>query len=180
MKELFTPRLHLRYITEADTPRIFSCWASDPEVSRFVSWNTHQSISDTEAYVSFIMNEYKKSDCYRWGIELGDTGELIGIIDVVGYDEGMPVIGYCSGKAYWGRGFMTEALKAVTALLFEEGFEVLKIEAVKATPHDPCASVCATSTGVEAQLFVRLPKFDAGLQAKFTSLYATSRRIWVI
>ena len=130
MKELFTPRLHLRYITEADTPRIFSCWASDPEVSRFVSWNTHQSISDTEAYVSFIMNEYKKSDCYRWGIELGDTGELIGIIDVVGYDEGMPVIGYCSGKAYWGRGFMTEALKAVTALLFEEGFEVLKIEAV--------------------------------------------------
>ena len=33
----------------------------------------------------------------------------------------------------------------------------------KATPHDPCASVCATSTGVEAQIFVRLPKFDAGL-----------------
>jgi len=32
-----------------------------------------------------------------------------------------------------------------------------------ATPHDPCASVCATSTGVEAQIFVRLPKFDAGL-----------------
>ena len=50
----------------------------------------------------------------------------------------------------------------------------------RATPHDPCASVCATSTGVEAQIFVRLPKFDAGLQAKFTSLYATSRRIDVI
>ena len=52
--------------------------------------------------------------------------------------------------------------------------------AFKATPHDPCASVCATSTGVEAQIFVRLPKFDAGLQAKFTSLYATARRIDVI
>ena len=51
---------------------------------------------------------------------------------------------------------------------------------VKATPHGPCASVCATSTGVEAQIFVRLPKFDAGLQAKFTSLCATSRRIWII
>ena len=34
---------------------------------------------------------------------------------------------------------------------------------LKATPHDPCASVCATSTGVEAQIFVRLPKFDVGL-----------------
>ena len=49
-----------------------------------------------------------------------------------------------------------------------------------ATPHDPCASVCAASTGVEAQIFVRLPKFVAGVQAKFTSLYATSRRIDVI
>ena len=51
---------------------------------------------------------------------------------------------------------------------------------IKATPHDSCASVCATSTGVEAQIFVRLLEFDAGLQAKFTSLYATSRRIDVI
>ena len=51
---------------------------------------------------------------------------------------------------------------------------------IKATPHNPCASVCATSTGVEAQIFVRLPKFDAALQAKFTSLYATARRIDVI
>ncbi len=30
------------------------------------------------------------------------------------------------------------------------------------------------------RFFVRLPKFSAGLQAKFTSLYATSREIWVI
>ena len=50
----------------------------------------------------------------------------------------------------------------------------------KATPHYPCASVCATSTGVEAQIFVRLPKFDAGLRAKCASLCATSRRIDVI
>ena len=49
-----------------------------------------------------------------------------------------------------------------------------------ATPHDPCASVCAASTGVEAQIFVRLLKFDAGLRAKCASLCATSRRIDVI
>ena len=51
---------------------------------------------------------------------------------------------------------------------------------IMATPHDPCASVCETSTGVEAQIFVRLPKFDAGLRAKCASLCATSRRIDVI
>jgi len=58
--------------------------------------------------------------------------------------------------------------------------DIVVYEYFKAIPHNPCASVCAASTGVEAQIFVRSPKFDAGLQAKFTSLYATSRRIDVI
>ena len=102
MKELYTERLHLRYVTEADTQRIFDCWASDPEVSKYVTWNAHPNVEVTKGYVGFIMEEYKKSDTYRWGIEIKATGELIGIIDVMGYHNGEPVIGYCSGKAYWG------------------------------------------------------------------------------
>jgi len=130
MKELYTDRLHLRYVTEADTQRIFDCWASDPEVSRYVTWNAHPNIEVTKGYVGFILEEYKKADTYRWGIEISSTGELIGIIDVMGYHNGEPVIGYCSGKDYWGNGYMTEALKAVTAALFEDGYDIIRICAV--------------------------------------------------
>ncbi|MBR6046330.1 MAG: GNAT family N-acetyltransferase [Ruminococcus sp.] len=129
MKELRTERLYLRYITEADTQRIFDCWASDPEVARYVTWIEHKNVDTTKAYVGYILEEYKKPDCYRWGIELSETGELIGIIDVVGYHEGAPVIGYCSGKAYWNHGYMTEALKAVCAQLLDDGYDTLLIQA---------------------------------------------------
>ena len=33
-------------------------------------------------------------------------------------------------------------------------------ERIKAIPHNPCASVCATSTGVEAQIFVKFRQSD--------------------
>ena len=130
MKELETSRLKLRYITQEDTRRIYECWASDPDVARYVTWYAHESIDQTKEYISFIMNEYKKHDCYRWGIALKSTNELIGMIDVVGYHNGAPVVGYCSGKAYWGNGYMTEALSAVVKDLFENGFDTIVIEAV--------------------------------------------------
>ena len=129
MKELFTERLRLRYITEADTQRIFDCWASDPEVTRYMTWTAHETAETTKGYMRYVLDEYKKADCYRWGIEISATGELIGMIDVVGYEEGSPAVGYCSGRAYWGKGYMTEALKAVCAYLFEEGYDRILIEA---------------------------------------------------
>ena len=127
MRELLTERLRLRYITEADTRRIFDCWASDPEVTKFLTWDVHTNLGQTEGYMNYVLSEYKKEDAYRWGIELKETGELIGMIDVVGYEDGAPAVGYCSGRAYWGNGYMTEALKAVTAALFEDGFDTVKI-----------------------------------------------------
>jgi len=129
MRELETPRLRLRYVTAEDTARIYDCWASDPEVTKYLTWYPHSSIHITEWYVNYILEEYKKPDCYRWGIVLRGADELIGMIDVVGYHNGAPVIGYCSGRAYWGNGYMTEALKAVTAALFEDGYETIVIEA---------------------------------------------------
>ena len=54
---------------------------------------------------------------------------LIGMIDVVGYHHGNPVIGYCSCRRYWGNGYMTEALGAVMKELAEDGFDTFVIEA---------------------------------------------------
>lgn len=131
MKELQTERLKLRYITRDDVPLIFEGWANDPEVARYVTWNAHESISVTEQIMDFWLEEYNKPDCYRYGIERLSDGALMGMIDVVGYHHGNPVIGYCSGRKYWGNGYMTEALNAVVKELFSEGFEDIRIEAVR-------------------------------------------------
>ena len=131
MKELETERLLPRRIRREDAQRIYDCWASDPEVTRYLTWQPHASVAVTEAIVARWLADYDKPDTYRYGIELRETGELIGMIDVVGYHHGNPVIGYCSGRAYWGNGYMTEALKALCAALFEAGYSMIRIEAVR-------------------------------------------------
>lgn len=130
MRELETPRLRLRHVREEDTRQIYDCWASDPDVAKYVTWNAHTSLSDTEEIMRFWLEEYNKPDRYRYGIELKSSAVLIGMIDVVGFHNGAPVVGYCSGKAYWGHGYMTEALGAVVDELFKNSFDTIVIEAV--------------------------------------------------
>ena len=47
-----TNRLILRPIAPNDAPAIFSGYAQDPEVVRFLVWYPHHSIANTEAYVA--------------------------------------------------------------------------------------------------------------------------------
>lgn len=131
MKELETKRLKLRAVTAADVQAIFDNWASDAEVVKYLTWDAHESVAVTEEVMKFWLAEYKKDDCYRYGIERKDDGELMGMIDVVGYHHGNPVIGYCSGRKYWNCGYMTEALRAVVEQLFSDGYKTIVIEAVK-------------------------------------------------
>lgn len=130
MRELETDRLNLRRLREDDVEAVFYGWANDPEVTKYLTWNAHTDIEQTEFIFSVWLPEYDKDTTYRWAIELKDSGELIGMIDVVEYIGENPVIGYCSGKKYWCNGYMTEACKAVIKELFACGFETIFIEAV--------------------------------------------------
>lgn len=130
MKELNTERLILRAVTREDTQAVFDNWASDDEVSKYLTWPTHQTVADTERIMDYWIAEYEKSGCRRYGIERRGDGVLMGMIDVVGYRDGMPVIGYCSGRAFWGNGYMTEALRAVVDELVSAGFSRILLEAI--------------------------------------------------
>lgn len=131
MKELETERLRLRYITAEDTEAVFYGWANDPEVARYVTWTAHESIEVTEMIMGFWLKEYENDNCYRYGIERKSDGALMGMIDVVGYNDGIPVIGYCSGRKYWNNGYMTEALRAVIDELFADGYTTIEIGAAE-------------------------------------------------
>lgn len=130
MRALETERLRLRPVCQEDAETIFSTWACDPEVTRYLTWQPHESVDVTRAVVDSWVSAYEREDTYRWGIERKADGVLMGMIDVVAVRDGAPALGYCSGKAFWNRGYMTEALKAVTEELFFVGYEKILIEAV--------------------------------------------------
>lgn len=131
MKELETQRLILRPITQNDINAIFHNWANDPDVEKYVTWNAHKSISDAQEVMNYWLDEYKKDNCYRYGIEHKEDHVLIGMIDVVDFHQGNFEIGSCLGKKYWNRGYMSETLQAVLQELFSAEYNTIIIEAVK-------------------------------------------------
>lgn len=127
---LKTQRLILRKIVNEDAPNIFKTWANDSEVTKYLTWKAHQCVKDTEAIVNIWVEAYEKDTTYRWILELKDTNQVIGMIDVVAFSQNdeCATIGYVLAKPYWNQGYMSEAFKAVLDFLFNE-VNVHRVEA---------------------------------------------------
>lgn len=126
---LNTSRLSLRHFRLDDAQAMFDNWASDPEVTKFLTWETHPNVEVTRAIIKDWVEKYKEPNTYRYAITLKDSGELIGGIDVVKMVDMVPEIGYCLAKKHWNKGYMTEACKALINRLFEDGFKTITIRA---------------------------------------------------
>lgn len=121
-RELETKRLHLRRIRAEDAETMFDNWASDAQVTKYLTWSPHENREVTRALLSVWEKEYTRNDCYRWGLEEKTTGELIGMLDVVHTEPEIEsaVIGYCLSRKYWNQGLMTEAVCAVNRYLLQK------------------------------------------------------------
>ena len=121
-QKIETERLLLRRFEVADAEEMFKNWASDTENCEYMTWSAHKSIEDTKEFISSVISNYKNKNCYKWMIVLKETNELIGNISADGIDEcaRRAHLGYIISKKYWGKGFMTEALKSVINYLFEK------------------------------------------------------------
>ena len=128
---LETDRLLLRPFKKEDAESVFNNYASDDEVTKYVTWCTHQNIEVTKSLLDFWIKQYEKEERINFAIELKENGELIGGIDVVGYLEGVPVIGYVIARKYWGKGIATEATKKVIELLFSLNHKEIIIDAME-------------------------------------------------
>ena len=116
-----THRLVLRPFDVDDAEDMFTNWASDPEVTKFLTWPTHTSANVSRQILSGWISRYEDGGFFNWAIEWKETGSVIGNIAVVRLEEAIDEaeLGYCLGRAYWGRGIMPEALRAVIGYLFD-------------------------------------------------------------
>ena len=130
-KVIETERLILRPFTMADAEPMFRNWASDDEVTKHLTWPTHESVEISNMVLSDWTSHYGEPDFYNWAIVLKENGpEPIGSIAVVRIDNKVDgaTMGYCMSRAHWRKGIMAEALTALIAFLFDEvGFN--RIEA---------------------------------------------------
>lgn len=130
-----TDRLILRRYVIEDADAMYKNWASDSEVTKFLIWQPHSSVDVSRGIIENWLKEYSDEKYYQWAIVLKDNGnEPIGDISVVHMKEDISMvhIGYCLGRAWWRRGIMSEALKAVMDFMFDT-VEVNRVE----SRHDP-------------------------------------------
>lgn len=118
-----TDRLILRRFRIEDAQAMYDRWASDPEVTRFLTWPVHADANATRQLLAYWTAEYEKKDNYQWAITIKAQDDLpVGSIAVVSHDDSArkAEIGYCIGRVWWRQGITSEALSGVIRYLFEE------------------------------------------------------------
>jgi RimJ/RimL family protein N-acetyltransferase len=111
-----TTRLVARLPRLEDAAAVFAAYASDPEVTRYLSWRYYTEVEPLQEFLRHLLHTWETDDGgqYGWLLCLRGTDEPIGSIGVSLGLHGA-VFGYVLGRAYWGRGLMTEAVRYVSA-----------------------------------------------------------------
>jgi RimJ/RimL family protein N-acetyltransferase len=115
-----TPRLLLRTWALDDAEAAFAFY-SDPEVMRFLSAGTQQSVEDVRRYLAARPIAYQAlHGMTLWATVEKATGRLVGACGLKFLDGGMDVeVGYHFARAVWGRGYATEGAAAAVRYGFD-------------------------------------------------------------
>ena len=71
---LETERLILRRFTPEDAEAMFRNWASDSEVTKYLTWPAHASVDVSRDVLNSWIENYAKPDYYNWTIVLKECG----------------------------------------------------------------------------------------------------------
>lgn len=118
--QIETERLILRKPVFEDADEIFSKYAVDSEVTKYLVWAPHKQKEETVTFINRCLNCWNEKSAYTFTILLKESCEIIGMIEVRPAPPKAEV-GYVSARQYWGKGYMTESLNAlINAVLSNE------------------------------------------------------------
>lgn len=123
-KTIETDRLILRPFEQADLDDFFE-YASVEGTGEMAGWHHHQDKQKSQEILDLFISEDK-----TFAVCLRQSGKVIGSLGVEKYGMEDKLtefdgyrgreIGYVLSRDYWGRGLMTEAVRAVIDYLFNE------------------------------------------------------------
>ena len=107
-----TERLVLRMPVAADAEAIDRNYARDPEITRYLTWRPNTSVEQAQEFVAASLIAWQGEKRFPYAITLKGEDQAIGMIELrlaVFQAE----LGYVIGRAWWGKGYMTEAARAL-------------------------------------------------------------------
>lgn len=115
-----TARLHLRLPRESDAVEIFSSYAQDPDVTRFLVWKPHAHVGETRGFISECIASLEAGSRFPYVLcSIAKPHTAIGMLEarIAGHEVSL---GYVLARSYWGNGYMPEAVRALADLVLSE------------------------------------------------------------
>lgn len=142
MRELTTERLTLRRLGLEDVYDYYERIASDGDVTKYMLFDPHQDIGESLESIQKTLDRYDEGRCYRWGIALKEDDTLIGVFELLRFDENEEScsFAYMLAKDSWNQGYATEAMKEAFRFAFEE-LGIRKIAADHMAPNAASGAV---------------------------------------
>ena len=128
--ELETERLVLRQVIEEDLDQLYEMFR-DPEVAKYDYFHPVSSKAETLKFLERFNQDLSANEEITWGLILKETNQLIGTCCLGEFNEGArrAEIGYDLTQKQWGKGYATEAVKAV----IDFGFIRMNLNRIEAT-----------------------------------------------
>ncbi|MGW7056394.1 GNAT family N-acetyltransferase [Streptomyces sp. NPDC054887] len=115
---LTTERLLLRPFEPADAEAVFQA-CQDPDIQRWTSVPSPYEREHAEGFVGRIVPDgWRYGTVYAFAVLSRDGGELVAAVSSITRGEGAAEIGYWTAKEHRGRGYVTEAVRAVAHWAF--------------------------------------------------------------
>jgi RimJ/RimL family protein N-acetyltransferase len=121
IERIETARLVLRKPNAGDAEAVFSRYANDPEVTRFLGWPRHESVNDSRAFLEISDAEWQRWPAGPYLIESRESGRLFGSTGLAFETPFRAATGYVLARDAWGLGYASEALRAMASISGEIG-----------------------------------------------------------
>lgn len=154
-----TARLVLRRPVRVDADAIFERYASDPEVTRYLSWPQHRSVRDTLQFLEFSDLEWGNSPGGPYLIELraGAHNRLIGATGFSFETTYRASTGYVLARDAWGKGYASEALLGIVGAAASLG--IVRLFACCHTEHAASCRVLEKCGFIREGILYRYSEF---------------------
>lgn len=130
VQEITTDRLILRPFCYEDAASMMHNWLSDENVQSMYGEPAYKTEDEVKELISRYIRTSEEGSAFRWEVIEKESGECIGQASyfLVDRNNHFGEIEYCIGEAYQGKGYATEAAKAVISYGFEKiGFHKVQI-----------------------------------------------------
>jgi len=114
-----TDRLCLRRALVEDAAAIFATYGRDLQVTKYLAWKPTGKVEDTRAHLRASVLAWEEGRAFQWVILKKKDRRLLGAVGAR-VDGHKLELGYVLAKKFWGKGYMTEAVKAIVAWALTE------------------------------------------------------------